>query len=424
MDNSLLATHQHVSGPGGLTKPSPRQSSVRARLATAASVAAYLLFCAMVILNGIARPIAGWDMLAYTATVLERRGVVDPVDLHAQTYATVRAAVTAPQWHELTTQSHYRIVQARDAQAFVSMLPMYQVKGGYVTLVAALASVTGPVAAMRAISLVSIIGLMAVLFWAFWRLGQLQLVGLLTPVMSLLRFPDLASLGAPDPAVAFLATAATCLIIVANSGRVPLIALCLLVGSVLLRPDMLVATTGLPLALVAGSVFAAVLNGESSFRALRHGFKTVGVWPWTAAFAGLAAYAVAKAGVPHPGWFAHFMFSFHDQRDTMVGFQPAFDLKIYVSALARVSMRLLREEVWPWLVVGLMICGVLIVRLRDAGPTLLGMIIFILGVWMSRTLVFPLPDSRVATPQVLTAVMVAVALIARAANDVLARQRA
>ncbi len=385
----------------------------RERLVLLLSVWLYLAFCGLVILNGAARPIADWDMLAYTAVIIERQGETDPVRLHAAAYGTVKAAVTEAQWHELNALGHYRMVQARDANAFVSMLPMYQVKGGYIRLAEAASRIAGPVAGMRLISLASMLGLMATLFWAFWRLGQLRLIGLLTPVMNTLRFPDLASIATPDPIVAFLATAAACIIIVAGRTRPPAAALILLVAAVLFRPDMLVATVGLPMALVAGCVLARFLDGEAFRDALAGGARAVGPWPWLAALAGGAAYMAAKAGVSHPGWFAHFVFSIHEQKDTMAGFQPAFDFKIYLSAVVRATMRLLREQTWPWIMAAFMLSGLIWARLRDFGPVLLGLMIFVLGIWASRTLVFPLPDSRIAAPLVLIAMVIAAAWAAR-----------
>lgn len=384
-----------------------------ARSTTWLSILVYLAFCGLVIVNGLTRPIANWDMLAYTAAVVERQGQINPQQIHAEAYGLVRAAVTDAQWHELTQASRYRVVQARDANAFVSMLPMYQVKGGYIALVDVASRFAGPVAAMRMISLLAVLGLMGMLFWTFRQLGALRLIGLLTPVMGILSFPDLASMSAPDPLVVFLATSAACLILANLRPRPPVLALGLLLAAVPLRPDMLVATTGLPLALVAGCALAAMLNRRGWRESLSHGLLQVGPWPWAALVAGIGAYMLAKAGTSHPGWFAHFMFSLHEQRDTMAGFQPAFDLKIYVLALIRAIMRLLREESWPWLMFSLMLAGLFFARLRDFGPVLLGILIFIIGNWAVRTLVFPLPDSRVAAPIVLSAIMVAVAMIGR-----------
>ncbi len=424
MEQSQSRTVRHPDGHLGRKHRIGSPSITGPRIALVLSVALYLLYCGLVVLNAVARPIADWDMLAYVASVLQRRGETDALQLHAQAFGIVRAAVTDAQWHQLTTLSQYRVVQARDAEAFVSMLPMYQVKGGYVALIDLVGGMLGPVTAMRVVSLASMIVLMAALFVSFWRLGQLRFIGLLTPVMAMLRFPDLASISAPDALVAALATSAACLIILSERTRPPPLALGLLVTAVLIRPDMLVATTGLPLALVAGSTVAALLDGRNLRGALDQGLRATGPWPWAAAVAGVGAYLAAKAGVNHPGWFAHFMFSFHDQRDTMAGFQPAFDIRIYLSALARVTVRLLREDIWPWLMLSLILCGLFFARLRDFGPVLLGLLVFVLGVWASRTLAFPLPDTRVAAPQVLTAIMIAVALIARSADRRLATDKA
>lgn len=399
-------------------------ATLNGRVTTIVSVLIYLAFCTIVVFNALAKPIANWDMLAYVASALQRGGELDPSRLHSAAYGIVRAAVTGQQWHELTTLTQYRIIQAQDADAFASMLPMYQVKGGYVVLINALSGFASPVTVMRVISLASTLALMTALLWSFWRLGQIRLIGIMTPILALLNIADLASIATPDPPVTFLVASALCLMLVADRTRPPLSALCMLVVSVLLRPDMLVATVGLPFALVAGVAASAMLDRTPWTTALRQGFTEVGAWPWAAAVAGMGAYLVAKAGSAHPGWYAHFVFSLHEQRDTMAGFSPAFDLRTYLSALARAMMRLLRDEIWPWLMLALLVCGLCIARLRDFGPVLLGLTLFMLGVLATRVLVFPLLDARVAAPQVLTAVIIAIALFQRTADNKLATDRA
>jgi hypothetical protein len=228
-------------------------------------------------------------------------------------------------------------------------------------------------------------------------------------VLAALRVTDLASLCAPDSLVAMLGVGAAGLILVRGSPRPPAAALAMLVAAVALRPDMLVATTGLPFALVAGSALAMLLAGARPGAALTQALRAVGSLPWLAAIAGCAAYVAAKWGVAHPGWWAHFNFSFIAQQDTMAGFSPTFDARVYATALARVMVRMLREETWPWIVLAITLAGLLAVRLREAGPTLLALIIFVGGILAARMIAFPLPDSRVATPSVLTLLMIAAA---------------
>jgi hypothetical protein len=382
-------------------------------LAGRLSVAVYLLFALIVAVNALVRPIADWDMLAYTAAVFERQGEADPVRLHARSYALVQSRIRPEQFHELTTNGRYRTVQAADPAAFVSMLPMYQVKGGYVRLVSALSRLGDPVVAMRAVSLMSMTALMAALFWAFWRLGELRLIGLLTPLMAVLRFPDLASLCSPDPLGAALLVSAAAVILVNGSPRPPAVALGLMVLAVLFRPDMLVAAGGLPVALVAGAALAGWLAGKRPVAALIEGVRAVGSWPWAAAAAAFGAYQLAKIGVSHPGWWPHFIFSIHQQQDSMAGFQPAFDWRIYLSAQARVANRLLSEQVWPWAMLALVLAGLIGARLKAFGPLLLGMVFLVAGVQATRLVAFPLPDSRIAAANLLTAALLAAAYVAR-----------
>jgi hypothetical protein len=352
-------------------------------------------------------------MLAYTGAVLRHQGETRPAAIHARSYEIVRQAVSPDQMQELSASDQYRRVQARDADAFVSMLPMYEVKGGYVALVAALSRFADPVAVMRGLSLAATLGLLVILPLALWRVGALAFAGLLPPVLMALRVGDLASIATPDPLVAFLTVTAGCLILMRGAARPPAGALLLLLLAVSIRPDMLVATTGLPFALVAGAAGAALLAGGPAGAALPSSFRAVGLAPWLAAVAGVAVYLVAKAGVAHPGWWAHFNFTFVAQQETMAGFAPAFDIKVYLTALARVTARLLRDEIWPWLVLAVALWGLTAVRWREFGPVLLGLLVFVFGVLAARTVAFPLPDSRVAAPTVLILLLVMAAHMAR-----------
>jgi hypothetical protein len=388
--------------------------TARGPLLTALSVLAYLGFCLIVAVSTLSRPVANWDMLAYTGAVLRHQGETRPAAIHARSYEIVRQAVSPDQMQELSASDQYRRVQARDADAFVSMLPMYEVKGGYVALVAALSRFADPVTVMRGLSLAATLGLLAILPLALWRVGALAFAGLLPPALMALRVGDLASISTPDPLVAFLAVAAGCLILTRGTPCPPAGALLLLLLAVWIRPDMLVATTGLPFALVAGAAGAALLAGSGVGAALWSSFRAVGFAPWLAAVAGVAVYLVAKAGVAHPGWWAHFNFTFVAQQESMAGFAPAFDIKVYLTALARVTARMLRDELWPWLVLAVALWGVTAVRWRELGPALLGLLVFVIGVFAARTVAFPLPDSRVAAPTVLILLLVMAAHMGRA----------
>ncbi len=399
---------------GHAERPRP-VSGDRLGSAGALSVAVFLLFALVTMVNAVSRPIANWDMLPYVASALQRNGLSDPVEIHRQSYAAVRAKVSEGQWADLTANGRYRTVQATDPHAFVSMLPMYQVKGGYVTLVAATAPIADPVSSMRAMSLIAAAATLAGILYAFHGLGALRLVGLTAPALSMLDFQDQASMCSPDVLATAMAVWAAAVIAVRE--RASWLPVALLVGSVLLRPDMLVATTGLAPAMAAGAFLVALARGLPLMRALPGSLRETGLAAWAAGPLGVAAYALAKAGVSHPGWWPHFWFSFLEQRDTMAGFAPAFDLTTYVTGLGRVFMRTMRDEAWPWLMMALAVGSLLWVRARDVAPVLAGLALFALGVIAARAFAFPLPDARVATPWVLITIIVAAGYLSQSFRD-------
>ena len=83
-----------------------------------------ILYTATVCAVAVAFPDANWDMIAYVASILEQPGI-DPASLHAQTYDMVRQKVSDGQYLVLTEDRPYRIRQADDPVAFLSMLGFY-----------------------------------------------------------------------------------------------------------------------------------------------------------------------------------------------------------------------------------------------------------------------------------------------------------
>lgn len=378
----------------------------RLRWVTALSLALFAVFALSVTINAWMRPIANWDMLPYAALALPEARGGDAAVVHARAYALVREHVTEAQWADLTAVGRYRVVQAHQPEAFVSMFPMYEVKGGFIGLVRAATALTDPVTAMRSFSLAAAIALFAAVAWTFWRLGALHLLALTLPVMSALGVVDQASLSGPDLISSALTVWAVALMLVSGQTRPPVAALCLLVAAVALRPDMLVATSGLPFALIAGALGARLIAGERLRPAAAQAVAEVGPWPWLSAVAGVGVYLAVKAGVDHPGWWAHFTFSFLEQKDSMAGPHPAFEWTAYLSALARVSLRLMRTETWPWIVAALALGALLWLRAPALPGIIWGLLVFVAGVMAARYLVFPLPDARVALPWVLGLTMI------------------
>ncbi|MEO0544113.1 MAG: hypothetical protein AAFY99_09885, partial [Pseudomonadota bacterium] len=90
------------------------------------------------------RPIHNWDTLAYLGVAArDWLGIVDPQAIHAYAYDTVRASVSPEAYLQLTQMDEYRLRQYTDPAAFHSMLGMYDVKWGYVALLALLGPLVG-----------------------------------------------------------------------------------------------------------------------------------------------------------------------------------------------------------------------------------------------------------------------------------------
>ncbi len=96
-------------------------------------------------------PLYTWDLVPYLATVLERADHT-PEQLHSETYAHL-AGVLPPAAYSSLVAGPYAARMAEDVRDFVSQLPMYRVKPGYVWTLRLLHGVgVEPVAAIMLVS--------------------------------------------------------------------------------------------------------------------------------------------------------------------------------------------------------------------------------------------------------------------------------
>lgn len=386
----------------------------RPGIASLVSTLIFLAYAAITLATAVTRPIANWDMLAYQASVLDRQGTPDSATLHRETFERVRAAITDGQFRELTGSDAWRERQARDSEAFRSMLPMYEVKGGYIALLTAVSTFTETIQAARAISLVSVGVIFAVLAFAFWRLGALRYLVLTVPVLAVLRFADLASITAPDPLAIALAFSALTMIAargVFSAGPVPAVLVAL---SVWMRPDMLVVAAGLPVALAVTAAMQAWREGTGLLRAP----LAAGIWPWLGIPLAFGAYQLAKWGVAHPGWWVHFNFSIIAQQESMAGFNPAFSWGDYLRGVIRGVLRTARDETWPWLMLAMLFAGRLLLQRRRLPSAAIALVLVAVGSVAARLVVFPLGDSRLAVLPLLAMLLAAAACARPDENDV------
>ncbi|TYC54126.1 hypothetical protein FMN50_13400 [Rhodobacterales bacterium] len=266
-------------------------------------------------------PLSNWDMFAYTAVVLEPE-VTDPAELHRDAYELVKDNIPPGEYLTLTQDRDYRIRQAQDPDAFMTMLGFYRLKLGYIETARALSHFMDPVNALRLISLLSAVGTGGVLLVWLARTGTLMYGPLVVAMLILSAFGDAAQLISPDLyATVFLLLAALCYL-----ERLDIAAAVSLLAAFLIRPDHL-AFIGVFF------VFAAIYGP--------------GRWSISACFAVcLGIYVVLTRDAHHPGWWIHLWFTHVEYVPTLKDFDPPFSVATYVQILVRSTVRSMMNQTW------------------------------------------------------------------------------
>ncbi len=343
------------------------------RYAGFVSIVVFAGFAAMMVALWHFRPIYNWDTLAYLATaVLDRMGG-DAAQIHAYAYSTVRDAVPASDFAELTQVNAYRIRQFADPNAFLSMVGMYEVKWLYVLLLKGLIPIFGPMAAFDVINGGALVILVASI--GLW-LRSTQLSGyapLVIGLLFLLQFQGFAVTQQPD----FLANSLLIAALLSYDRRRDLLGSGLLLVSVLVRPDQVA---------VAGVVMACAwfLRDRNALAFA----VTFGLC--------LVAYIVISQSLHPTGWWPHFWFSTYQIQEDMAGFDPAFSPVVYAKAIASNIYRSLFLNTWfAAYIVALGCGGYLYFRNalsdRRRQVLLLAMLLAI----AAKFAIFPLHDGRI-----------------------------
>lgn len=266
-------------------------------------------------------PVSNWDMFAYTAVVLE--GDTDDVTaLHRQSYSLVRDNVTEGEFITLTEDRPYRVRQARDAEAFHTMLGFYRLKVLYVETARLLADLAGPVEALRMISMMSALAIGVVLLAWLARTGTLMYGPVVAAFLMLSTFGYAALLITPDLYATFFLVLAAFFYV----EKLDIPAALTLVAAFLTRPDHL-AFIGVFF------VFAAIYGP--------------GRWIQACCFAAcLVTYLWITRGSDHPGWWIHMWFTHIEYAPTLKDFKPAFSIGTYLEMLMRSTVRSLMGFSW------------------------------------------------------------------------------
>jgi len=266
-------------------------------------------------------PLSNWDMFAYTAVVLEPEAA-SPEELHRQAYAAVKDNISEGEYLTLTRDRDYRIRQAEDPEAFMTMLGFYRLKVLYLETARLLTAFMDPVRALRLISLASAVAVGGVLLIWLARTGTLMYGPVVVALLVVSAFGDAAQLLSPDLyAAVFLVLMAYFYL---ERWDIPA-ALCL-IAAFLVRPDHL--------AFVGVFFVFAVVYGP-------------GRWTLTACCAVcLALYVWLTRGANHPGWWIHLWFTHVEYVPTLKGFDPPFSVGTYLQMLVRSTVRSLMSQTW------------------------------------------------------------------------------
>lgn len=332
-------------------------------------------FIALTAIYAVTQPVVNWDMIAYLASSDMLDGEKDIETVHSQVYAQIKNSVSPTEYDELAADDQYRLRQSTDAQAFGSMLPLYKVKYLYVQAISALGPVFGHVQVMNLMSVAAAIVVGAVTIAWLWTAGALALAPMFIGLFAFTGFAELARNGGPDIVqAAFFALGAY--FYWRSPSRISVLAaIALFLIGFAIRPELLIVLLGLVLAL-------ALFGGRA-------------IVPVVASLLGVLLYPLLTSAAEHPGWWTHFMFSLKTYSETLVGFDPEFNIIYYVTALARGVIYSLVQQ--SWLLLTLLAVLIRYVLWRSDVPMdktanlLFWGCLFGLG---GKFIVFPIPDTR------------------------------
>ncbi len=279
------------------------------------------LFALTVAAVVIIYPVSNWDMVAYTASILEDR-IADPVELHDRSYAILKENVTPGEFQTLTQDREYRIRQYEDPAAFATMLGFYRLKLGYIETARLLSDFVNPVEALRLISMVSGLAIAALLLVWLARHKALMYGPVVVAMLITGDYGPTAALLSPDLFASFFLLLAGFLYLERQDIGT---ALCLL-AALFIRPDHL--------AFIGVFFVFALIYGP-------------GRWVMTATFIVSAiAYSLILKDESHPGWWIHLWFTHVEYVPTLEGFDPPFSPLIYLQMLVRSTVRSVMNQTW------------------------------------------------------------------------------
>ncbi len=349
------------------------------------SIAVLIGFAASMLVIGQVRPIYNWDALAYLAA--STRDQFDDISqLHTYVYSVLREAAPPAEFLELTSANAYRIRQFGDAEAFVSMLGMYEVKWLYIQLLRWLIPIFGPLGAPDAINGVALLILAGSIGVWLRSAGLSGYAPLVVALLFVLQLQGFAGTQQPD----FLANSLLVASLLSYERDRNLLGSLFLLISVLTRPDQL--------------ALAGVLMTCAWFLRDRHTLLFAATF-----LVGVFVWILISRSVHSVGWWPHFWFSTYEIQGTMVGFEPDFSPRVYIAAIASNLYRSLFLN--TWLSVYVIALGWGLYRYFHAASSVRSQVLLLtmLLAVAAKFAVFPLHDGRIYFAPLLVFFLVAFA---------------
>lgn len=357
------------------------------------AAAAYALFCISIVV-GTTRPEYNWDMLAYVAETLASRPGATAASAHHDTFAVVRAHVSDEHWRLLTEGNDYRSEQARNPDAFMSMLGMYRIKLGYRVLLRTVSHVFDPVVAAVVVSMLAGAALAGLIGFWLLRAGHPELMVLAIPILILADLPLMTRLQTPDMVATLFLVAGTICVLASRDW----LACALIVLAIAIRPDNLIFAGLLPAAfLLARKMPVPYIAGLA---------------------AALAIYALAVSTAGYPGWWRHFLFTFSGAQPTLDDWNPPFVVSVYAIDVVKSAGRTLSWRAWPWLAAAAVF---VLLYFRPLREQLRGRILVLLAALGTSLLlkfaIFPIEDDRIYAAYVISLWLVVADAFLRAQGE-------
>ena len=327
----------------------------------------FLAFVLAIVALAFALPGYPYDLIPYFGAALS--GTVEQV--HQTAWGLVKDSAKPEVYSNLSSADEYRQTQSSNPDAFHSVLPLYAVKIGYITLLQLFGPLIGWLKAAFWSNYIAGLAFGLICFVWLLKAKALQGAAVVAALLLALNYIDMVAYPSPDMFASTLTLAAIFLWTRQNENW----AIILLLVAFLFRPDTIIF------------VFALIL-ACALFQ------QRLGRWVVLLA-ALLIASVFIRDMANHPGWWTHYYFSNVRIQNSLENFAPAFSITDWVVGQARGVFMALSDFNWPVILVLLVTAFITSLRFgytySNRQSTMLLACLLTIG---GKFLVFPLPNDR------------------------------